>query len=242
MQDYYKRRKPNKPIDYEADYWRESVDPDGNVRHRLEEREIYLDDIKEEMSFLQSLKKGKILDVGCGLGFLLSGLDSQFDKYGVEVSHFAAEHASKWGKIHVGELTGAGYRENFFDIVVLYHVVEHMEDPIKNILEIHRILKPGGIFLLGTPDFDSGCARRFGKDYRMLHDHTHISLFTNDSMHRFLRDYGFVIDSVKYPFFQTRHFTKENLMRLFDTSKMSPPFYGNFITFYCHKPKMNETS
>ena len=59
---------------------------------------------------------------------------------------------------------------------------------------------------------------------------------SNDSMHRFLRDHGFVIDRVEYPFFETRHFTLENLARLFDTSKISPPFYGNFMTFYCHKP------
>jgi hypothetical protein len=101
---------------------------------------------------------------------------------------------------------------------------------------VRRIIKRGGILLLATPDFDSGCARRFGENYRMLHDQSHISLFTNDSMHRFLRDHGFVIDRVEYPFFETRYFTPENLMRLFDTSKMSPPFYGNWMTFYCHKP------
>jgi D-sedoheptulose 7-phosphate isomerase len=89
---------------------------------------------------------------------------------------------------------------------------------------------------LGTPDFDSGCARRFGKNYRLLHDPSHISLFSNDSIQRFLRDHGFIIDRVEYPFFETRYFTQENLMRLFDTTQISPPFYGNFITFYCHKP------
>ena len=91
-----------------------------------------------------------------------------------------------------------------------------------------------GIILLGTPDFDSGCARLFGNNYRLLNDPTHISLFSNDSMHRFLRDHGFTIDYVEYPFFNTRHFTEDNLKALFNTSKVSPPFYGNFMTFYCH--------
>ncbi len=50
-------------------------------------------------------------------------------------------------------------------------------------------------------------------------------------MHRLLRDFGFVIDKVDYPFFETRYFTPENLMRLFDINKISPPFYGNFMTF-----------
>ena len=96
-----------------------------------------------------------------------------------------------------------------------------------------KILKKGGIILLGTPDFDSGCARLFGNNYRLLNDPTHISLFSNDSMHRFLRDHGFTIDYVEYPFFNTRHFTEDNLKALFNTSKVSPPFYGNFMTFYC---------
>jgi hypothetical protein len=55
-------------------------------------------------------------------------------------------------------------------------------------------------------------------------------------MHRFLRDHGFIIDRVEYPYFETRYFTQENLMRLFDTDRISPPFYGNFMTFYCRKP------
>ena len=36
-----------------------------------------------------------------------------------------------------------------------------------------------------------------------------------------------------YPFFECRYFTPEGLNRLFDTDKVSPPFYGNFMTFFC---------
>jgi hypothetical protein len=94
------------------------------------------------------------------------------------------------------------------------------------------LLKDKGTFIIGTPDFDSGCARRFGKNYRLMGPE-HIRLFSNDSMHRFLRDHGFKINKVEYPFFNSRLFNKENLMRLFDTSKVSPPFYGNYMTFFC---------
>lgn len=239
MKKYFTNRKPPKAIDYEESYWGTIVDPDGNVRDRLKEREKHLEDIKQELNFLNSLTPGRILDIGCGLGYLLSGLKDGWEKYGVEVSRFAAKHASKWGKIYVGELAQAKHSDDFFNIVVMHHVIEHMEDPISAIIEVHRVLKPGGILLLGTPDFDSGCARRFGKNYRLLHDPTHTSLFTNDSMHCFLRDHRFIIDRVEYPFFDTPYFTPENLMRLFDVSKISPPFYGNFMTFYCHKPNSN---
>lgn len=240
MQDYFIKRQPTKPIDYEESYWGTVVDPDGNVRDRLQERDKYLDDLKQELAFLNALEPGRILDVGCGLGYLLSALRDGWEKYGIEVSRFAAQHAQAWGQIFVGELREAQFPDEYFDVVVMHHVIEHMEDPISAILEVWRTLKPGGILLLGTPDFDSGCARRFGSNYRLLHDNTHVSLFTNDSMHRFLRDHGFIIDRVEYPFFDTRHFTPENLMRLFDTSQISPPFYGNFMTFYCHKPNRGQ--
>lgn len=233
--DYFRRRKPPRALGYEEEYWGEIVDPDGNRRNRLDERLQYLDDIRQELEFLHSLTPGRVCDLGCGLGFLLSALDDRWDRHGVEVSAFAAQHASRWGRIHLGTAESANYPEQNFDVVVMYHVIEHIEDPVSAIKEVLRILKKDGHLILGTPDFDSGCARRFGEKFRLLHDPTHISLFTNDSMHRFLRDHGFIIDRVEYPFFETRHFTPENLMRLFDTNEVSPPFYGNFMTFYCRK-------
>ncbi len=237
---YFVRRGPLTSPSFEEDYWGTAVDPDGRVRHRLSERERYVEDLRQEISFLLDLTPGRILDVGCGPGFLLSAIGSEWQRHGVEVSRLAAERATEWGAIHLGTLRGAGFPAAFFDVVVIYHVIEHMEDPVGEIVEIGRVLKPGGTLLLGTPDFDSGCARRFKENYRLLHDPTHISLFTNESMHRFLRDHGFVIDRVEYPFFDTRHFTPENLMRLFDVSKISPPFYGNFMSFYCHKRREDE--
>ena len=86
-----------------------------------------------------------------------------------------------------------------------------------------------------TPNFDSGVARRFGKNYRLLHDKTHISLFSDCGLKQLLEDYGFFIDRIDYPFFETEYFTKENLLRLFDTQKVSPPFYGNVMTIYARK-------
>jgi SAM-dependent methyltransferase len=238
MQDYFKRRKPAKPLDFEEAYWGATpVDPDGKVRNRLEEREKDLEDrFKLELAFLNSQPPARILDVGCGLGYFLSGLSPGWEKHGTEISHFAAEHARRWGNIFVGNLKDAGYADGYFDVVTMLYVISHMEDPVGAIVEVHRVLKCGGVLILGAPDYDSGCARRFGENYRMLHDQTHINLFTNESMYRFLRDHGFVVDRVEFPFFETRYFTPENLMRLFDTSKMSPPFYGNLMTFYCHKP------
>ncbi|HHV49588.1 MAG TPA: class I SAM-dependent methyltransferase [Rhodocyclaceae bacterium] len=242
-QDYFVRRELPVCASYEETYWGIITDPDGNVRDRRQERERHLADIQAELSFINALPTGRMLDIGCGLGFLLSGVKAGWERHGVEISAFAARHAQDHGQIFQGRLEDAAYPNEHFDLVVLYHVIEHVHDPLALLKEIRRILKPSGWLILGTPDFDSGAARRFGANYRLLHDITHVSLFSNESMHRFLRDHGFCIERVEYPYFETRYFNENSLLALFDTSRISPPFYGNFMTFYCRLealPKLKE--
>jgi D-sedoheptulose 7-phosphate isomerase len=239
--DYFVRRRPVRPADFEQAYWGTVVDPDGNRRDRSAERHKHLADVAAELAAINDLPPGRILDVGCGLGFLLSGVADGWDKHGVEVSGYAAARAQTWGRIHHGDLESAAYPDDHFDVVVMHHVIEHMEDPGAALVEARRVLRCSGLLILGTPDFDSGCARRFGDGYRLLHDPTHISLFSNESMHRFLRDHDFEIESVDYPYFETGYFTAENLLKLLDPEGVSPPFYGNFMTFYCRKPAHTAT-
>lgn len=222
---------------FEEGYWKDVVDPDGRHRDRTTERERHIDDVKLEIDFVNRQPPGRILDVGCGLGFFLSAIDEGWEKHGVEVSGFAAAHAGSWGRVFHGTLKEAGYEDSYFDIVVCHHVIEHVEDPVALVNEIHRILRPGGWLVLGTPDFDGGCARRFGENYRLLKDPTHISLFGHESVFRFVRELGFIVELDEYPFFESRHFKSENLERLFDREQVSPPFYGNFMTLFCRKPR-----
>lgn len=233
--DYFVKLPPRSSHDLDRDYWSESQDPDGIQRNRLDEKRKYLNNLGHEIAFIDSLEPGKVLDIGCGPGWLLSTIDDAWSKHGVEPSTQASAHASRHGEIFVGPFEKTTHPANFFDLIIAYHVIEHLEDPLSALKKIRDTLKPGGSLLLGTPDFDSGCARRFGSDYRLLHDPTHISLFSNDSMHRFLRENGFRITSVDYPFFETTWFTRSNLLRILRKEQTSPPFYGNFMTFYCSK-------
>jgi SAM-dependent methyltransferase len=234
--DYFIKCGDETDIDYNDSFWGVVNDPDGKRRNLLKETVQQIEDVRYVWEYINSLKPGVILDVGCGLGSLLSAVSNEWDKYGIELSRKAAEYASKHCNTHVGTLIDCPYEDNQFDCITMYHVIEHVKDPISNIKKIKALLKNKGTFIIGTPDFDSGSARRFGKNYRLL-DPGHIRLFSNDSMHRFLRDFGFKICKVEYTYFNTRLFTRENLMKLFDTSKISPPFYGNFMTFFCTNQK-----
>lgn len=233
---YFVRRPIPATKDFEVGYWGTVTDPDGVRRNLLEERDRHVEDVRDELAHINRLPAGRILDVGCGLGYLLSGVGDAWEKHGIELSRFAAEYASRHGRIHVGDLRSAAYPTDHFDVVTLYHVIEHMYDPVSELEEIFRVLRPGGTLIVGTPDFDSAMARRFGDKYRMLNDVTHVSLFSRESLDRCLWDHGFCVDRVEFPYFETRYFNREELERVFDTTRISPPFYGNIMTFYCHKP------
>ena len=69
----------------------------------------------------------------------------------------------------------------------------------------------------------------------MLFDKTHISLFSQDSLIRFVRKYGFELINIEYPYFDTPFFTKKNLLNILKKNVVSPPFYGSVITLYLRK-------
>jgi 2-polyprenyl-3-methyl-5-hydroxy-6-metoxy-1,4-benzoquinol methylase len=238
IKGYYIERNRDKCVEYEDNYWDVVTDPDGMIRNRADERKRKLNDLKSELSHFNSLPGGNFLDVGCGLGFTLSGLDAQWNRYGLEFSEYAAKSASKWAEVFIGTVEEANFSDDFFDGILLYDVIEHVERPEDLIVEIRRILKPGGSLVLGTPDFDSACARRYEENYRMLNDQGHISLFSSYTMHKFLFDFGFEIENVDYPYFDTEFFSKEQFNKLFDTKSVSPAFYGNIMTFYASKTKV----
>ena len=234
---YFAEIEPEFVQDFEEAYHKQAIDPDGNIRQLMspEERDFKLQNfLKEYIDELEQLPGGKILDIGCGPGWLLSHLGKEWDKHGIEISKFASTHALKFGQIHCGTLEDFNNSDNF-DVITMNHVIEHVSDPISIINKINSLLKSNGVLIIGTPDFDSAMARRYGNQYRMLHDSTHVSLFSVDSMHRFLRDHGFKIYKVEFPFFDTAWFNKDNLMKVLNQETMSPPFYGSIMTFFCRK-------
>jgi SAM-dependent methyltransferase len=99
---------------------------------------------------------GKVLDIGCGTGDRLHVFRSRgFDVHGVEPSH-SATYAKDFLKLNVieGDLFSAHFQENFFDIITLYHALEHTHDPMKVCQEIFRILKEGGFLITQVPNKD----------------------------------------------------------------------------------------
>lgn len=230
---YYVKHNRHLKLQFEENYHGLIKDPDGKIRDLSKEKNFKLKQMKYILNFLKK-RKGKILDVGCGRGWMLSSLNNKWKKHGVEISKFVSKTASKHCNIFNGELQN--FKEKNFDLITALHVIEHHKKPEVLLKLIKDKLKPNGILILETPDFDSAAARKFGNNFRLLKEKTHISLFSQDSLIRFVRKYNFSVIDINYPYFDTPYFNKKDLLRIFNSrKKVSPPFYGSVITLFLKK-------
>lgn len=100
-------------------------------------------------------RQGRILDVGCAEGvFLKLAKEHGWDVSGTEYSIYAAQYARDILGIDIfcGDLFDAGYPDHSFDVVTMWHVLEHVADPKRYLYEIHRILKLSGLLVVAVPN------------------------------------------------------------------------------------------
>jgi SAM-dependent methyltransferase len=140
---------------------------------------------------------GRVLDVGCGRGVILGPLaDLGFEVHGVERTASAAAGADERAEICIApRLADAGYPDEYFDEVVVWHVLEHLQDPLALIAEARRILRPGGRLIVAVPNFSSAQARWSGPDWFHLDAPRHLFHFPLDALRRMLAGAGFEVES-----------------------------------------------
>ncbi|MGA1844887.1 MAG: class I SAM-dependent methyltransferase [bacterium] len=107
-------------------------------------------------------RKGSILDVGCGRGIMIHELRKRgWQVAGTQVSATAGSYIRKAFGIDcfVGELPHAPFKRRSFDIVTMWHVLEHLRDPLLYLRCCRGLLKPGGYLLIEIPNAGSWSAR-----------------------------------------------------------------------------------
>ena len=100
-------------------------------------------------------RRPRILDVGCGTGANLIMLARYGNAAGVDVSEDALAFCRERGldQVRLGAGEELPYEEGTFDLVTAFDVVEHMDDDLAGLSEMHRVLRPGGRVLLFVPTF-----------------------------------------------------------------------------------------
>jgi SAM-dependent methyltransferase len=123
---------------------------------------------------------GRLLEVGCGLGHLLARLEPPYETYGVDVNDWALAQArghAPRARLQTGSAEDLGaFADGYFQVLIAKHVVEHLPDPGAALVEFSRVLAPGGLALVSTPNLDSPMRSRKGREWIGYRDKTHISL------------------------------------------------------------------
>jgi 2-polyprenyl-3-methyl-5-hydroxy-6-metoxy-1,4-benzoquinol methylase len=164
---------------------------------------LHLMKIKKIMSFK---KNGRILDVGCGDGeFLRYFKERGWEAYGVDVSETSCMLARrKLGQnIFNCELKDCRFPPNYFDVITLNHVLEHMLDPNEELIELRRILKNNGILFLSVPNIDSLQFKISEKYWLHLDLPRHVYHYSPASIKNLLERDKFEIIKLTFPLFDS---------------------------------------
>jgi 2-polyprenyl-3-methyl-5-hydroxy-6-metoxy-1,4-benzoquinol methylase len=172
---------------YREEYWGGIGPADVNWIRR---------DQRHRTGFLYRFRReGSVLDVGCGLGFFLRALDpKRWDRYGIEpmpVPYREAARSLGSDRILSKELTAAGLPSGRFDVVTFWDSLEHLPNPRAILQEVGRLLRPGGIVLIGLPNFGGYQARHFGEDWFGLSLPHHLCHYTSATLTRLVEHCGF---------------------------------------------------
>ena len=142
--------------------------------------------------------QGKILDIGCGNGnFLLQVKQKGEEVYGIEINPIDARYCNEIGlKVFCGILEEANFDDNFFNTVMLSHVLEHLPSPKKTLKEIYRILKPSGKLYIFCPNSKGYMSKLFGRYWHGWHIPFHFYNFTVKTIRNLTDEVGFKIKKV----------------------------------------------
>jgi SAM-dependent methyltransferase len=132
------------------------------------------------------------LDIGCGRGTLVNlARAAGMEGYGLE-RHFPGAPFSP--HIFYHDLNECRFPDNHFQVVVLWHVLEHLPAPVETLQEIYRILKPGGRLSLAVPNYGGSQAQASQRHWFHLDLPRHFWQFDSSSLDRMVAGVGFTID------------------------------------------------
>ena len=163
--------------------WKQYIDNYGNY--------------KRYKAISQYINRGRILDVGCGTGGFIQELirSRNWVVMGIEPNQKAAEFAQKKtdATIFPGRFSDVDFEPGSFDAIVLWTVLEHLDQPIKDLRYAHGLLKKNGWLFFSIPNVESLNLKIFKKYWSGWDLPRHLHIFPRNTLHEILNQIGFSI-------------------------------------------------
>jgi 2-polyprenyl-3-methyl-5-hydroxy-6-metoxy-1,4-benzoquinol methylase len=155
--------------------------------------------LAEADSYRLYYKTGYILDIGCGFGSFLRAASERGWPHpeGIEIAPQAALYVRRFFPVKTSELEENMYEKNLFDVVRLNNVIEHLPSPRKLVEIVHHILRPGGLLIISTTNFDSFSVTIWGSAWQYIGGADHICLFTPKTLKILLEENDFRVIRLK---------------------------------------------
>ena len=138
--------------------------------------------------------KGKLLDVGCAFGFFVElARDKGFDAYGFDPSLHAVTEAKRLvgpERIKLGTIDSISYPKKSFDVITMFDVFEHLQDPGGDIAKLNTYLKDDGIILIATGNTASLMEKILKRRWTFYIPPQHLFFFNKATMSALLAKYN----------------------------------------------------
>jgi 2-polyprenyl-3-methyl-5-hydroxy-6-metoxy-1,4-benzoquinol methylase len=138
-------------------------------------------------------KTNRLLDVGCGIGYFLEvAKDRGWEVYGTEYTDKAIEICTSKGiAMKQGKLNPLDFELASFDILTSFEVLEHINNPSEEIDNFHKLLRPGGLVYLTTPNFNSLLRYKLKEKYNVITYPEHLCYYTPKTLKKLFLGNGF---------------------------------------------------
>lgn len=191
-----------KPKERESVYTKEYREADTLPKISAEEwftNPVIIQDCKNRMEWISKqygdVRGKKILDIGCSSGYFLKTLFSaSANASGVELNESCSDYARSLGfTVYSKTIESLGFKDEF-DLIVMFHTLEHVFDPISALRAIHTALKRGGVFMGEVPNQHDWRIRIFNNEIvrRFHYDPFHYYYFSPGTLTEYLRKCKFI--------------------------------------------------
>ena len=171
---------------------------------------------------------GKLLDIGCSTGILLDAASRYYEVAGIETSRWARDEAAKRHLVMDRPLSKLDIKTEY-DVVTLFGVIEHFEDPRHELSLMYEALKPGGLLVIYTGDVDSWLARLLGKRWWWFQG-MHTYYFSKSTCTSLLRFCGFdVVKAERHSLYFQMHSLGTSLRRYSIGTVLNPIFSAPLV-------------